>query len=201
MTTKPTVAYTIVVTLLLLPIMTALITAPFLGSALAGQSDSANSRKGDFASIQNNEEGVPAWIVAGNWTMNLSAPLQYNSSSSVNATSFDGSMRMVLLNGSALHEHQLYNFSQTASAYNATSNSTTFNGTITVTLRDGPHSDVPARIEIMQDNAISVWLDPASVENHFGDTWIFGTVWKHDEEKPTEESQNTTTTASDTETL
>jgi hypothetical protein len=95
----------------------------------------------------------------------------------------------------------MYNFSQTASAYNATSNSTTFNGTITVTLRDGPHSDVPARIEIMQDNAISVWLDPASVENHFGDTWIFGTVWKHDEEKPTEESQNTTTTASDTETL
>jgi hypothetical protein len=136
--------------------------------------------------------------------MDLSAPLQYNSSSSssINATSFDGSMRMVLLNGSALHEHQLYDFSQTASAYNATSNSTTFNGTLTVTLRDGPHPDVPARIEIMQDNAISVWLDPVSVDNHFGNTWIFGTVWKHDEEEErTEESQNTTTTASDSETL
>lgn len=196
MTTKPAVAYTILVILLLLP----LITATFIGSALAGQSDSANSLKGDFASIQNNEEGVPAWIVAGNWTMDLSAPLQYNSSSSsVNATSFDGSMRMVLLNGSALHEHQLYDFSQTANEYNATSNSTTFNGTLTVTLRDGPHPDVPARIEIMQDNAISVWLDPVSVDNHFGNTWIFGTVWKHDEEERTEESQNTTTTASDSE--
>jgi WD40 repeat protein len=161
----------------------------------AVDSDSANSLKGDFASIQNNEQGVPAWIVAGNWTMDLSGPLQNSSSSSpsVNATSFDGSMRMVLLNGSAMHEHQLYNFSQTTSAYNATSNSTTFNGTITVTLRDGPHPDVPTSIKIMQNDAISVWLDPASVDNHFGNTPIFGTVWKHAE--PTGGgSQNTTTT-------
>jgi hypothetical protein len=133
--------------------------------------------------------------------MDLSSPIQNSSSSSsVNATSFDGSIRMVLLNGSALHEHQLYDFSQTTSAYNASSNSTTFNGTITVTLRDGPHPDVPASIKIWQDNVISVWLDPVSVDNHFGDTWIFGTVWKHDEEEEqTEESQ--TTTASDNEPL
>jgi hypothetical protein len=201
MTTKPALLYTTLITLLLVPIMTALIPTTFLGSVLAGQPDSANSLKGDFASIQNNEEGVPAWIVAGNWTMDLSSPIQNSSSSSsVNATSFDGSIRMVLLNGSALHEHQLYDFSQTTSAYNASSNSTTFNGTITVTLRDGPHPDVPASIKIMQDNAISVWLDPVSVDNHFGDTWIFGTVWKHDEEEEqTEESQ--TTTASDNEPL
>jgi hypothetical protein len=205
MTTKAPLLYTTLLTLLSLPIVGALIPATFLDSALAsGGPNSANSLKGDFASIQNNEEGVPAWIVAGNWTMDLSGPLQSNSSSSsssVNATSFDGSMRMVLLNGSAAHEHELYNFSQTASAYNATSNSTTFNGTITVTLRDGPHPDVPARIEIWQDNVISIWLDPASVDNHFGNTPIFGTVWKHAEQ--TGESQNTlpTTTASDNEAL
>src|ERR671923_1257211 len=200
-TTKAALLYTTLITLLLVPIMTALIPTTFLGSVLAGQPDSANSLKGDFASIQNNEEGVPAWIVAGNWTMDLSAPLQNSSSSSssVNATSFDGLMRMVLFNGSAMHEHQLYNFSQTTSAYNATSNSTTFDGTITITLRDGPHPDVPASIEIWQDNVISVWLDPASVDNHFGDTQIFGTVWKHAE--PTGGSQNTTTTASDNEPL
>jgi hypothetical protein len=205
MTTKAALLYTTLLTLLSLPIMGALIPTTFLESAVAGGGpNSANSLKGDFASIQNNEEGVPAWIVAGNWTMDLSGPLQSNSSSSsssVNATSFDGSIRMVLLNGSAAHEHKLYNFSQTASAYNATGNSTTFNGTITVTLRDGPHPDVPARIEIMQDNAISIWLDPASVDNHFGNTPIFGTVWKHAEQ--TGESQNTlpTTTASDNEAL
>jgi hypothetical protein len=190
MTTKPALLYTTLVTLLSLPIMGALMPTTFLGSALAVDSDSANSLKGDFASIQNNDKGVPAWIVAGNWTMDLSAPLQNSSSSSsVNATSFDGSIRMVLLNGSAPHEHKLYNFSQTTSAYNATGNSTTFNGTITVTLRDGPHPDVPASIKIMQDKAISVWLDPASVDNHFGNTPIFGTVWKHDQQ--TGESQNT----------
>jgi hypothetical protein len=190
MTTKAPLLYTTLLTLLSLPIMGALIPTTFLESALAGGGpNSANSLKGDFASIQNNEEGAPAWIVAGNWTMDLSGPLQSNSSSSsssVNATSFDGSIRMVLLNGSAAHEHKLYNFSQTASAYNATGNSTTFNGTITVTLRDGPHPDVP---------------DPASVDNHFGNTKIFGTVWKHAEQ--TGESQNTlpTTTASDNEAL
>jgi hypothetical protein len=194
MTTKAALLYTTLITLLSLPIMGALIPTTFLELALAGSPDSANTLKGDFASIQNNEEGVPAWIVAGNWTMDLSGPLQIGSSSpSVKATSFDGLMRMVLLNGSARHEHQLYDFSQTASEYNNTSNSTTFNGTLTVTLRDGPHPDVPARIEIMQDNAISVWLDPVSVDNHFGNTWIFGTVWKHDEEEHTEGSQNTTT--------
>jgi len=202
MTTKAALLYTTLVTLLSLPIMSALIPTTFLELALASSTDSSNSLKGDFASIQNNEEGVPAWIVAGNWTMNLSGPLQNSSSSpSVNATSFDGSMRMVLLNGSAAHEHKLYNFSQTASAYNATGNSTTFNGTITVTLRDGPHPDVPARIEIWQDKVISIWLDPASVNNHFGNTPIFGTVWKHAEQ--TGESQNTlpTGTASDNEAL
>ena len=200
MTTKAALLYTTLVTLLSLPIIGALIPTTFLGSALAVDSDSANSLKGDFASIQNNEEGVPAWIVAGNWTMDLSGPLQNSSSSSsVNATSFDGLMRMVLFNGSAMHEHQLYNFSQTTSAYNATSNSTTFNGTITVTLRDGPHPDVPTSIKIMQNDAISVWLDPVSIDNHFGNTPIFGTVWKHAE--PTGGSQNTTTTASGNEEL
>jgi hypothetical protein len=190
MTTKAASLYTTttLVTLLSLPILGALIPSTFLGSALAV--DSTNSLKGDFASIQNNEEGVPAWIVAGNWTMNLSGPLQNSSSSpSADATSFDGSIRMVLLNGSAPHEHQLSNFSQTNSAYNATSNSTTFNGTMTVMSRDGPHPDVPvetwfkhsASIKIMQDKTISVWLDPASVDNHFGNTAIYGTVWKNAE--------------------
>ena len=179
MTTKAASLYitTTLVTLLSLPILGALMPSTFLGSALAVDSDSANSVKGDFASIQNNEEGVPAWIVAGNWTMNLSGPLQNSSSSpSADATSFDGSIRMVQLNGSAPHEHQLSNFSQTNSAYNATSNSTTFNGTMTVTLRDGPHPDVPASIKIMQDKTISVWFDPASVDNHFGNTPIFGLI-------------------------
>ena len=198
MTTKPTSLYTTLVTLLSLPIMGALIpTTTLLGSALAADPDSANSLKGDFASIQNNQQGVPAWIVAGNWTMNLSGPLPNSSSSpTVNATSFDGSIRMVLLNGSSAHEHKLSDFKQTTSAYNATGNSTTFNGTMTVTLRDGPHPNVPASIKIMQDKTISVWFEPASVDNHFGNTPIFGTVSKHTE--PTGGSQNTTTTTATT---
>jgi hypothetical protein len=205
MITKAALLYTTLVTLLSLTIMSALVPTTFLGSALAVDPDSDNSLKGDFASIQNNEKGVPAWIVGGNWTMDLSGPLQNSPSSpSVNVTSFDGSIRMVLLNGSAPHEYQLYNFSQTATAYNATSNSTTFNGTISVTLRDGPNPDAPGWfghgcfIKILQDKAISVWLDTASMDNYFGNTPIFGTVWKHTE--PTGGSKNTTT-ASGTEAL
>jgi hypothetical protein len=196
--TKPPFLYTNTLIPLLLAItMTALIPSTFLGPLAGAQSDSANSLRGDFASIQNNEEGVPSWIVAGNWTMELSSPIENISSSTVNATSFDGSIRMVLLNGSAMHDHQLSNFSQTTSEHNATSNSTTFNGTMTVTLRDGPHSGVPASIQIMQNEAISVWLDPASVDNHFGDTWIFGTIWKHDEEEGDTQQSEITPTSDD----
>jgi hypothetical protein len=55
---------------------------------------------------------------------------------------------------------------------------TIYNGTATVTMRQGPVTNVPISIESLESNVISIWVDPAMINNHFGDTPIFGTIEK-----------------------
>ena len=58
-------------------------------------------------------------------------------------------------------------------------NSTTvYNGTATISMRLGPVPDVPIIIKTMDNNTISIWADPTKVNNHFGDTPIFGIIAK-----------------------
>ena len=58
-------------------------------------------------------------------------------------------------------------------------NSTTvYNGTATITMRQGPVPDVPVSIKAMENNAVSIWVDPTKIQNHFGNTPIFGTIEK-----------------------
>jgi hypothetical protein len=53
-----------------------------------------------------------------------------------------------------------------------------FNGTATITMRQEPVTDVPLSIKAMDNNAVSVWVDPTKIQNHFGNTPIFGTIKK-----------------------
>jgi hypothetical protein len=145
----------------------------------------ANHKWGMISSIQNNEQGQPAWIVAGHWMIEMGSQ---NSTQNATATSdmtgrinniagFNAMLHMVMLNGSAMHEHEISNFSQTGDAtFDSSSNSTTITGTATVTLRQGPVPNVPITIQIAQDKVIAISLDPAAVENHFGNTPIYGIV-------------------------
>jgi hypothetical protein len=50
------------------------------------------------------------------------------------------------------------------------------NGTATVTMKDAPVNDVPLSVKILNDNVISIWIDPTKVNNHFGNTPIFGLI-------------------------
>jgi hypothetical protein len=88
---------------------------------------------------------------------------------------------MVMFDGSAKHSHRITDFalSDWSVEEDAEGNLAviTFNGTATVTLRDGPMEDVPISIKLMKDGAISIWIDP-NVVSHFGDTPIFGVVIK-----------------------
>jgi hypothetical protein len=43
-------------------------------------------------------------------------------------------------------------------------------------MREGPVQDVQTTIEIAQDKVIAISPDPAALENHFGDTPIYGVV-------------------------
>jgi hypothetical protein len=105
---------------------------------------------GTMASLQNDENGNPTWIVSGIWKGSLSmgneiqgvGSNQTNSSSAANATStaggppnatFNSKFNMVMTNGSAMHDHEIYNF-KLASMSNP--NNTTYHNHETRTCRE-----------------------------------------------------------------
>jgi hypothetical protein len=47
-----------------------------------------------------------------------------------------------------------------------------------MTMRQGPVPDVPISVKTMDNNAVSIWVDPTKINNHFGNTSIFGTIEK-----------------------
>ncbi|HYY67145.1 MAG TPA: hypothetical protein VE572_02225, partial [Nitrososphaeraceae archaeon] len=53
---------------------------------------------------------------------------------------------------------------------------TVYNGTATITMRQGPVPNVPLSIKAMNNNVISIWTDSAKINNHFGNTPVFGTI-------------------------
>jgi hypothetical protein len=134
---------------------------------------------GTISSIQNDESGNPAWVVSGHWKANLlsnqsNVTSQGNISSSSGPT-FNASVEMIMLNGTAAHTHTITNFvlANTSMPNNMTR---IFNGTSTASMREGPVTDIPTGISIMGDKVISIWLDPSKINNHFGNTPIYGTV-------------------------
>ena len=135
---------------------------------------------GTIASLQNDENGNPIWIVSGFYKGSLSMNNKTQDGTATaslpNAT-LNSKFNMVMTNGSAMHEHRIYNF--TLTDMSMPNNSTTvFNGTATITMREGPVPDVPLSIKAMDNNAVSIWVDPTKIQNHFGNTPIFGTIEK-----------------------
>jgi hypothetical protein len=145
---------------------------------------------GTIASLQNDENGNPTWIVSGLWEGSLTNKTQggmgNQSTATANASTPTANLpnatlrskfNMVMTNGSAMHDHQVYDF--TLADISMPDNSTiVYNGTATITMRQGPVPDVPISIKAMDNNAISIWVDPTKINNHFGNTPIFGTIAK-----------------------
>jgi hypothetical protein len=77
---------------------------------------------------------------------------------------------MVMLNGSAMHQQRISNFSLT----NITTqdNISTYVGTVTLTVKEGPIRDVPVKIRVMP-HVIAITLDRIKTNNHFGNTPIY----------------------------
>jgi hypothetical protein len=144
---------------------------------------------GPIASIQNNESGQPAWVVLGFWRGNL---LSFNetttttttdnnddNASSVVAAVFNANLRMIMLNGSGAHTHVITNFilSNVSSDANGTM---TYTGNSTISMPDAPIVDVPTTIKISGE-VISIFPDPSKVNQHFGNTPIYGAVIEKEE--------------------
>jgi hypothetical protein len=82
---------------------------------------------------------------------------------------------MIMLSGLARHQHQNSNFSLTSME---TQNDTkTYSGLATIAMKKGPVTNIPIEIKIINNNVISIWLEPTKVEKHFGDSPIYGTVF------------------------
>lgn len=124
--------------------------------------------KGGITSLQSDPyDNTTTWILGGVYRMeNLSST----------SPSFNASFYMVKTDGSSSHSHDIYNlFLNTPIINDTTSNLTHVNGTTTVTMKEGPITDVPTNITLLGNNAISIWIDPSKVNNHFGDSLIYGT--------------------------
>jgi hypothetical protein len=120
---------------------------------------------GGITSIQNDATGKTNWIVGGAYKM-----------SNINTTNptFNSTFYMIKTDGTAAHKHTISDFKISGTPIVA-NNSTTFNGTSTVTMKERPVKDVPTSIKFSDENSVSIWLDPTKTNNHFGSTLIYGT--------------------------
>ena len=148
--------------------------------------DAGEYRFGTISSIQNDENGDPAWVLSGHWKGNLMTNNQTlvegRGNESFGGGSFNSQLEMVRLDGSAGHTHTITNF--VASNYSQINNSTMmFNGTTTASMREGPVTDIPSSITITGDKVISIWLDPSKINNHYGNTPIYGLVMNDSEDR------------------
>ncbi|MDN5847516.1 MAG: hypothetical protein L0H53_14725 [Candidatus Nitrosocosmicus sp.] len=112
------------------------------------------------------------WIAGGIYKLD---------NSSASSPTFNATFYMMKTDGSASHSHDIYDFVLEGQPI-TNDNSTILSGVSTVTMRDGPVTDVPTNITLLKDTAISVSLDPSKIDNHFGNSPIYGTQYLKCEE-------------------
>jgi hypothetical protein len=156
------------------------------GSGMGSWTNDPNKRWGLISSIQNDENGEPAWILSGHWTMELASQndtavagnATTNTTSAEqygNITGFDAMWFMEMLDGTAMHTHKMSNFTQQETEFDTATNETTLTGTSTITLPGGPMNDVPTEMTL-SNGTVAIQFDPESTDNHFGNTPIYGII-------------------------
>lgn len=133
--------------------------------------------------ITNPDKNIIKWSITSNtnngtstdpaWT--LGGVYKFSNISSSSPT-FNSTFYMIKLDGTAEHKHSIYDFAMVGNpTKDSVFNSTEYNGTSTVTMKDGPLTDVPTQITTFDSSALTISLDPKASNNHFGTQPIFGT--------------------------
>jgi hypothetical protein len=151
---------------------------PFFNKPMAKQNKTFETL-GAIASLQNNSTSKPTWLVTGYWNMSIpviSGALSQSNQS--NVPDFKASLTMIKLDGTERHTHTISDFRIISGPANKDIKSPTFTGTATITLKDGPHNNVPIALRLLNNGVISITPDPTKVSGHFGNTPLYGTVWK-----------------------
>lgn len=124
---------------------------------------------GVISSVQTDADGNE-WLVYGPWKLFLIPAADDAESPDMR---FTAAFTMVMKDGMAKHRHQIYEFNLTE--WTADETTATFEGTATITQRDGPVEDVPVTIKIVNDSVAEILID-TSVIDHFGESPIYGIV-------------------------
>ena len=148
-------------------------------------------RGGDYlygrsVGIVENENGEPLWIISGTWRTNLSNQTQ----SGDNSTVFNANFEMIKTDGTSRHTHTLTNYILTD--VSSQNNSTIFNGTGTISMPEGPVTEVPVNIQVLNNTLGMVFIGPDKIDSHFGTKPIYGIPLEDREhkEKNMEETNN-----------
>ena len=74
-----------------------------------------------------------------------------------------------------MHQHTINDFKLTGNP-TETSTGTTYDGTATITMKDGPVSYVPVSITLSNNGNFNIMIDPKATKDHFGSTPFEGKV-------------------------
>ena len=149
-----------------IPVLIFLFVFLLISSSIAASSTPLSSQSGTISSIQNGPDGKPEWKVSGTWDLtNLKS----------NSPTFNASFDMMKLDGSSKHKHTIDATITSADFSRAGKSSIrTYSGTATISMKEGPVSDVPIVIKLSSDGNISIIPDPTKTQGHFGNTPIQG---------------------------
>jgi hypothetical protein len=143
-------------------------------SVFAIPSDLLNHKHvfGPLVGVTENDTGITDWVLAGTWRSILTNSTSENTTQNNQSSgAFKAAIEMIKPDGTGRHTHTLTDFVVMNMTQNSDSNSTTFDGTSTVSLREGPVFDVPTTIERSNNgNMFIVTIDPESVDYHFGNS-------------------------------
>ena len=143
---------------------------------------------GPITGITEDENGSTEWVLAGVWRSSLPNSTDV-SNNNTNGTTFNAAIEMLRPDGTSRHTHTLTDFTLLNSSSESGSNSTIFSGTSTVSLAGGPALDIPTSVKLSNNNIITIWIDPQSVDSHFGDSSnIFGIVASPEFDKSIQDS-------------
>ena len=126
--------------------------------------------KGQIANVQLGNDSKPAWIESGIWVLRVSS----SSNLGHPAAFLVVKMQMVKPDGTAKHSHNIFNYQLNNTRQEG--NTTIFNGTATVTMKDTPVTGVPLTIKIFNNAVIGLWIGPNRIDGHFGTSPVYGTV-------------------------
>jgi hypothetical protein len=136
--------------------------------------------KGNIISLQYNDSTTPEWILSGKWQIE---PLSTNNTNTTGKPEikFSSTITMSSIDGVKTHKHRLTDFKLSNISFQ--NRTAVINGTVSLAtseddfgLMDKRLENVPVGITIMNLNTISIYVDKASVKQHFGNSPIYGKV-------------------------